>query len=106
MLAFTKKLVVTRPVTIHVPNDGAGTTAATCLVTWEIVPSDDDRTKLPQEEFFKSIISNLSDLVDAQTKQPITFSKEFLADFVSVDYVRAGLQREYFNCTVGAGRGN
>ena len=106
MLAFSKNMVVRRKVTANVPMDGDKSTPSDFYVTWELLPTDDARTKLPQEEFFKSIITNLEDLVDLKTKQPITFTKEFLADFVAVDYIRAALQVEYFKCTVGASRGN
>lgn len=105
MLVFTKKKVVRRKVTIQVPNDGEGFTPCVIFVTWEILPNDDKRSTSYDGDFFKSIISNLEDLVDEE-KKPITFTKEFLADFVTVSYVLAGLQREYLNCTVAAGRGN
>jgi hypothetical protein len=105
MFAFTKVKTVRRKVVINVPRDGEGFDLAPVFVTWEIRPSSDETPVAYNRKFFQGIITNIEDLVDEQ-KQPIAFSKEFLADFIAVDYVLAALQREYITCTVAAGRGN
>lgn len=105
MLVFVKEKVVRRKVTIQVPDDDDRFVSATCYVTWKIVANDSRDAKNFDAEFFKKVISKIEDLVDEQ-KQPITFTPEFLASFVEVSYVLSGLQREYMNCTILAGRGN
>jgi hypothetical protein len=106
MFAFTKVRTVRRKVVINVPKDGEGFDLAPRLR--HVGDPFRRPTRAPvayNRKFFQGIITNIEDLVDEE-KKPITFTKEFLADFVAVDYVLAALQREYITCTVAAGRGN
>lgn len=122
MFVFIKEKVVRRKVTIQVPDDDDRSIAATCYVTWKIVATDNEQSKTTYDkEFFAKIISNIEEIFLAvlgpdnkpvldEHGQPklvqVTFTPQFLADFLSVSYVITALTREYLNCTIAAGRGN
>lgn len=103
MLSFAKKKVVKRKVVLQEPVDGTGYAKAEISVTWELVT---DAPKTYDAPFFKAVIKNVEDVVDAESKQPIAFTPEFLDDLLKHDWVVAGLQAEYIRCGIGAGRGN
>jgi hypothetical protein len=105
MLTFVKTMTVRRKVTFNVPRDGEGYDQQTAFVTFEIL-RDDDKSRTYDKAFLKRVVKNIEEVKNKESGEPIPFTPEFLDDFVSTEYLAAGLVKEYLNLTVAAGRGN
>lgn len=105
MFTFTKSKIVRRKVTFSEPRDGEGANPVNAYVTLEILPDDGKSSPIYDKAFFKRAVKNIEEVLDQDGKS-IPFTPEFLEDFLSVQWIMAGLVREYVNLTVAAGRGN